>query len=265
MSQLRLAVCNCSAMVDTLLDNQLFGPVRGTFTSATEMRPGLFEYLDGGTVFLDEVGETSLAMQAKLLRVIQNREVQQVGFAGSAARECSTDRRRQPGPARGGACGTVPGRAVLPLELHSNSRAFADQAARRYSVAGAILGKEIQPRLGQERFRTNAAGATVLLQHPRPGNVRELENVISNASRLPPPGDFIDLADLPENLQHRRQLQRKARSGGRFHCTKLGKVHIQRVLAMCMGNRLRAAQVLGIGRSSLYRHLKRDQTELVCR
>jgi DNA-binding NtrC family response regulator len=79
VSQQRLAVCNCSAMVDTLLDSQLFGHVRGAFTGATEMRPGLFEYADGGTVFLDEVGETSLAMQAKLLRVIQNREVQRVG------------------------------------------------------------------------------------------------------------------------------------------------------------------------------------------
>jgi transcriptional regulator with GAF, ATPase, and Fis domain len=75
----RMAVCNCSAMVDTLLDSQLFAHLRGAFTGVTEMRPGLFEYADGGTVFLDEVGETSLAMQAKLLRVTQNREVQRVG------------------------------------------------------------------------------------------------------------------------------------------------------------------------------------------
>ncbi|MGB6625672.1 MAG: sigma-54 dependent transcriptional regulator, partial [Candidatus Acidiferrales bacterium] len=75
----RFAVCNCSAMVDTLLESQLFGHMRGSFTGATETRPGLFEYADGGTVFLDEVGETSLAMQAKLLRVIQNREIQRVG------------------------------------------------------------------------------------------------------------------------------------------------------------------------------------------
>src|SRR2546429_6392232 len=78
-SQQKLAVCNCSAMVDTLLDSQLFGHVRGAFTGATDTRPGLFEYANGGTVFLDEVGETSMPMQAKLLRVIQNREIQRVG------------------------------------------------------------------------------------------------------------------------------------------------------------------------------------------
>src|SRR5260370_46902 len=79
VSQQKLAVCNCSAMVDTLLESQLFGHVRGAFTGATDTRPGLFEYANGGTVFLDEVGETSLPMQAKLLRVIQNREIQRVG------------------------------------------------------------------------------------------------------------------------------------------------------------------------------------------
>jgi DNA-binding NtrC family response regulator len=79
VSQHKLAVCNCSAMVDTLLESQLFGHMRGSFTGATDTRPGLFEYANGGTVFLDEVGEMSLAMQAKLLRVIQNREIQRVG------------------------------------------------------------------------------------------------------------------------------------------------------------------------------------------
>jgi len=79
VAQQRFAVCNCSAMVDTLLESQLFGHMRGAFTGATDTRPGLFEYANGGAVFLDEVGETSLPMQAKLLRVIQNREIQRVG------------------------------------------------------------------------------------------------------------------------------------------------------------------------------------------
>ena len=79
LAQQRFVVCNCYAMVDTLLESQLFGHVRGAFTGATDTRAGLFEYANGGTVFLDEVGETSLPMQAKLLRVIQNREIHRVG------------------------------------------------------------------------------------------------------------------------------------------------------------------------------------------
>src|SRR5437879_11794534 len=78
-SQQKLAVCNCSAMVDTLLESQLVGHVRGAFTGATDTRPGLLQCANGGTVLLDEVGETSLPMQAKLLRVIQNREIPRVG------------------------------------------------------------------------------------------------------------------------------------------------------------------------------------------
>jgi two-component system response regulator HydG len=78
VSQERFAVCNCSALTDTLLESQLFGHVRGSFTGATETRPGLFEYANGGTDFLAEIGETSLQVQAKL-EVIQNRKIQRVG------------------------------------------------------------------------------------------------------------------------------------------------------------------------------------------
>ena len=100
----------------------------------------------------------------------------------------------------------------------------------------------------------------MLLQHAWPGNVRELENVISSAA-ITTTGDFIDLADLPENLQHRGQRTPEGAQWRPFSLDEVRKVHIQRVLAMCMGNRLRAAQVLGIGRTSLYRYLKRDQLE----
>jgi Bacterial regulatory protein, Fis family len=91
--------------------------------------------------------------------------------------------------------------------------------------------------------------------------VRELENVISSAA-ITTSGDFIDLADLPENLQRRGQRTAEGAEWQPLSLDEVRKVHIQRVLAMCMGNRLRAAQVLGIGRTSLYRYLKRDQAEL---
>jgi DNA-binding NtrC family response regulator len=79
VAQQRFAVCNCSAIVDTLLESQLFGHVRGSFTGASDTGAGLFEYANEGTVFLDEIAETSLSMQSKLLRVTQNREIQRVG------------------------------------------------------------------------------------------------------------------------------------------------------------------------------------------
>jgi len=96
-----------------------------------------------------------------------------------------------------------------------------------------------------------------MLQHAWPGNVRELENVISSAC-ITAMGDFIDIPDLPDQLQHRG-----SGPGGRddwrpLSLDEVRKQHIQRVLAMCKGNRSRAAQVLGIGRTSLYRHLKED-------
>jgi two-component system response regulator HydG len=98
---------------------------------------------------------------------------------------------------------------------------------------------------------------TVLLQHPWPGNVRELENVISSAC-ITASGDFIDLTDLPEHLQQRNSGSAEGDDWRTLSLGELRKVHIQRVLDICKGNRLRASQVLGIGRTSLYRYLKRD-------
>jgi hypothetical protein len=101
---------------------------------------------------------------------------------------------------------------------------------------------------------------TVLLQHPWPGNVRELENVIS-AACITAMGDFIDLSDLPEQLQHRNPRLPGDEDWQPLSLDEVRKVHIQKVLQMCNGNRLRAAQILGIGRTSLYRYLKRDGCE----
>ncbi len=100
----------------------------------------------------------------------------------------------------------------------------------------------------------------MLLQHSWPGNVRELENIISTAC-ITATGDFIDLADLPEHLQHRGQRTAQGDQWGPLSLDEVRKVHIQRVLDMCQGNRLRAAHILGIGRTSLYRYLKRAEQD----
>jgi DNA-binding NtrC family response regulator len=117
--------------------------------------------------------------------------------------------------------------------------------------------KKYNSAYGKNIFGLTRRAQTVLLRHAWPGNVRELENVISSAC-ITATGDFIDLADLPEQLQHRSASALETNHWKPLSLEEVRKVHIQRVLEMCQGNRLRAAQFLGMGRTSLYRYLKRD-------
>lgn len=258
VSNERFAVCNCSAFVDTLLESQLFGHKRGAFTGAFDTRPGLFEYANGGTVFLDEIGETSLQMQAKLLRVIQNREIQPVG---------SPEVRMV----------NVRVIAATNRDLRSEVSAgkFREDLFYRLStievkIPGLLDRSEDIPLLVRyflkkcnEQYGKHFQGVTrraelALLQCPWPGNVRELENAIF-AAAITATGDFIDLEDLPKHIQ--KCPARSAASSEAWQPLPLEEVerlHVHRVLAMCNGNQVRAAEILGIGRTSLYRHLKKN-------
>ena len=253
----RFAVCNCSAMVETLLESQLFGHVRGAFTGANDTRPGLFEYASGGTVFLDEVGETSLAMQAKLLRVIQNREIQRVG----SPEVRSVDIRLIAATNRDLQADVLAGRFREDLfyRLSTLQLRVPPLVERQDDVpllVAYFLKKYGQLYQKQIRGLTHKA-KTVLLRHTWPGNVRELENVIASAS-LMASGDFIDVLDLPQHLQKPPQQTTATDSWQPLPLEDVRKQHIQRILQLCGGNRVRAAQLLGIGRTSLYRHLKRE-------
>jgi DNA-binding NtrC family response regulator len=264
VSQQRLAVCNCSAMVDTLLESQLFGHVRGAFTGATDTRPGLFEYANGGTVFLDEVGETSLAMQAKLLRVIQNREIQRVGspeIKQVTVRLIAATNRDLRAEVLSGRF-----REDLFYRLSSIQIRIPSLAERLEDIPLLVqfFLKKYNDAYGKDIAGLTRRAQTVLLQHPWPGNVRELENVISTAC-ITATGDFIDLSDLPEQLQHRNPRPPGDEDWQPLSLDEVRKVHIQKVLQMCNGNRLRAAQILGIGRTSLYRYLKRDSSDTLSR
>ncbi|MFZ3215594.1 MAG: sigma-54 dependent transcriptional regulator [Candidatus Acidiferrales bacterium] len=257
VAQERFAVCNCSALVDTLLESQLFGHVRGSFTGATETRPGLFEYANNGTVFLDEIGETSLQMQAKLLRVIQNREIQRVGSPEVRKVEvrliAATNRDLR--------AEVLAGRFREDLFYRLSSIELRVPGLTERPGDILILVQHFVKKYG-ETYGKPFQGLTrrahiVLLQHDWPGNVRELENVIASAA-ITANSDFIDVGDLPENLQ-RSRLHAAPTNGGwsPLPLDEVRSVHIQRVLEMCHGNRVRTAQVLGIGRTSLYRFLKR--------
>ena len=257
VSDQRFAVCNCSAFVDTLLESQLFGHMRGSFTGAGETRPGLFEYANGGTVFLDEIGETSLAMQAKLLRVIQNREIQRVGspetrtvdvrVIAATNRDLRTEvlsgRFREDLFYRLSSIEIrVPGLSERPEDIPILIQHFLKKYSQEYGKVFKGLTRRAQ---------------TAMLQHNWPGNVREIENAISSAA-ITATADFIDVCDLPEHLQKpRRNLGPSPADWRPLPLNEVRREHIQRVLDMCNGNRVRASQMLGIGRTSLYRFLKR--------
>jgi DNA-binding NtrC family response regulator len=254
----RFAVCNCSAMVDTLLESQLFGHVRGAFTGASDTRPGLFEYANGGTVFLDEVGETSLAMQAKLLRVIQNREIQRVG----SPEVRPVDVRLIAATNRDLQAEILAGRfredlfyRLSPIQLRVPS--LAERPDDIPLLVSFFLKKYGQLYQKQVRGLTHRA-KNLLLRHTWPGNVRELENVIASAA-LVATGNFIDVFDLPQHLQKSsRQEAAHTEAWQPIPLEEVRRQHIRRILQLCGGNRVRAAQLLGIGRTSLYRHLKRE-------
>jgi two-component system response regulator HydG len=257
VAQQRFAICNCSAMVDTLLESQLFGHMRGAFTGATDTRPGLFEYANGGTVFLDEVGETSLPMQAKLLRVIQNREIQRVG----SPEVKKVDVRLIAATNRDLRAEVLSGRfredlfyRLSTIEIHVPS---LTERLEDIPILVQYFLKKYKATYGKTFQGFTRRAQAVLLQHDWPGNVRELENVISSAA-ITSTTDFIDVNDLPEHLQRPTGRTGPGAENWRpLPLEEVRRIHIQRVLEMCGGNRVRASQILGIGRTSLYRYLKR--------
>jgi len=261
VAQQKFAVCNCSALVDTLLESQLFGHLRGSFTGAADTRPGLFEYANGGTVFLDEIGETSPSMQAKLLRLIQNREIQRVGspeIKNVNVRIIAATNRDLRGEVQAGRF-----REDLFYRLSSIEVRVPGLTERLEDIPILVLHflKKYGQAYGKQFKGLSRRAQIALMQYDWPGNVRELENVISGAA-IAASGDFVDVGDLPPHLQKPGRRGRTLDGDWRPQpLEEVRRVHIQRVLESCNGNRVRAAQMLGIGRTSLYRFLKRTDKQ----
>ena len=202
----------------------------------------------------------SLVVQAKLLRVIENREIQRVGSPETKkinVRLIAATNRELRSEVLAGRfredlfyrLSTIEIRVPGLTERPEDIPILVQHSLKKYSQT---YGRAFQ---GVSR-RAQIA----LLRHDWPGNVRELANVISSAA-MTAAADFIDVDDLPENLQksHRRSVA--AEDWGAVPRDEVRRIHIQRVLKMCNGNRVRASQVLGIGRTSLYRFLKRSAKE----
>jgi DNA-binding NtrC family response regulator len=248
-------VCNCSALVETLLESELFGYVRGAFTGAVQNKQGIFEYAHGGTVFLDEIGELPLAAQAKLLRVLQNHEVQRVGspVAHHIEVRVITATHRDLGKmvARGqfredlfyrlSALGiAVPSLAQRKEDLPLLQRHFVEKYAARYQKQISGMTRRAQTRLAA---------------HAWPGNVRELENAISSACLLAL-GPVIDVADLPETLRAPVPISDSV-TPGLVTLETMQQRYVLQVLQEVRGNKAKAAEILGIGRNTIYQILSR--------
>jgi DNA-binding NtrC family response regulator len=245
---------NCGAVPENLLESELFGHARGSFTGATQDRVGLFEAANGGTLLLDEIGEIPPATQVKLLRVLQEREIRRVGENRSRpvnprvlaatnrdlVAEIRAARFRQDlyYRLRVVEIGVPPLRErredILPL-----ARAFATAAARR--TGRKVIG-----------FAPEAAHQ--LLRYAWPGNVRELENAVERAVVLAR-RSRIDVEDLPEEVA--MAVQTAVAPGGVRPLAEIERDYIISVLGAVGGNRTQAAAALGIGVATLYRKLKK--------
>ncbi len=242
---------NCAGIPEELVESELFGHVKGAFTGATSSRNGLFGAADGGTIFLDEIGELAPATQAKLLRVLQEQEVQMVG--ADAPRKidvrviAATNKDLKALVARGEFREDLFYRLhVLTIDLPP----LRDRGEDTLLLVRHFLGR-FSAQAGREVPRLTDRAIEALRTYSWPGNVRELQNLLQRVIILSD-GDEIDIADLPVamhfSVPYGRGLDRSL--------LEVEREHIKAVLASVGGNKTRAAEILGIHRKSIRDKLK---------
>ena len=249
-----LLALNCSALPETLLESELFGHRAGAFTGATRNHLGLFEEADGGTVFLDEIGDISASLQAKLLRVIQEREIKRVGESHSRPVDVrvisATNQDLEKMVAEGRFREDLFYRLnVVRIRLP----ALRDRREDILPLATHFM-KDCAGRLKMPGLRLAPQSVELLLEYRWPGNVRELQNAIEQAAVL-----CVDGVLTPDLLPMSKSA---AGAGGMSPLAQrtLEEVeleHIRRVLEHVEGNRAKAAAILGVGQATLYRKVKR--------
>lgn len=253
---------NCSAMTETLLESELFGYSKGSFTGATNDRAGLFESTDGGTILLDELGTTSPSLQANLLRVIQEREVRRIGSREARRTDVrvigATNTNLEELVERGDFRRDLFYRLnVLFIKLPPLRERGADDIAL---LTHHFLQKHSQ-RCGLRYTGITAEALALLTRYSWPGNVRELENTIEHAIAVCS-DQLITAEDLPPRITDTVgyvPLPPIAPSASlcddRPTLDELGRRYIRLIVAETGGNKSQAAAILGINRRTLYRYL----------
>ena len=247
---------NCAALPEQLVESELFGHQKGAFTGATAEKPGLFEVADGGTVFIDELGELPLALQPKLLRVLEDGSMRRIG---------SHKERRV----------KVRIIAATNRDLADDVKAgsFREDLFYRVNVLPINL-PPLRERLGDidllidhflpDEWHIDPEARAALNAYDWPGNVRELINVTQRATILAD-GNEITLDDLPRELTHRAPVQRPANlitpSVDGIKLDDVQRHHVLEVLRQQGGNKAKTARVLGIHRRKLYRLLERFEAD----
>jgi transcriptional regulator with PAS, ATPase and Fis domain len=256
---------NCAALPETLLESELFGHEKGAFTGALTLRAGSIEQAKGGVLFLDEVGEMSPPVQAKLLRVLQEREFKRLG----GSRVIHADVRVVAATNRD--LKAALGRGEFREDLYYRLNVFAITLPPLRARGEDILPlaetflEELGPRVGRPAAGISRAAREILLGYAWPGNVRELRNVLERATILCD-GGLITPEHLPAELVLREEASLAAATSGALPS---GGVDLQLVerdlivkaLEASRNNRARAARLLGLTRAQLYRRLQKHGIE----
>lgn len=240
---------NCSAFTKELLEGELFGHKAGAYTGATKDKKGLIETAEGGTLFLDEIGELHIELQAKLLRVLENREFVRLGDTRVTSVDlriiAATNRRLEQEIAEGNFREDLYYRLnTFIIDLPPLRERAADIPALAEHFLKLLAGRENRPQLS-----FSPAARELLQRHTWKGNARELRNTIERAVILSD-SDEIRPEDLPYEVQ-----QQRAGAAPQLSLAAVEQQHIRKILAYADGNKTRAAKVLGIGLATLYRKL----------
>lgn len=250
---------DCGSLVPTLIESELFGHVRGAFTGAVGPKDGLLAMADGGTVFLDEIGELPIDLQAKLLRAIQEKEIRPVGGTKQVPINVrilgATNRDLEQAVTEG----TF--RRDLYFRLNVLTLRIPPLRERRQDVP--LLVAHFLERIGRDAGveKTISDDALkLLLAYDWPGNVRELENALERACVVAS-GAELQARDLPSPLTGARRTLTAPPNSGIVPIAELEKQTIMNALAQVSGDKILAARLLGIGKTTLYRKLKEYESQ----